>query len=73
MSSSNLIVSYVATTGKRRLTGEQLVEHCTDSIDICDTADSGVVSHGLFRRHVTGRAQYIQSVRDAAFGFQQAR
>src|SRR5439155_27052873 len=55
------------------LTGQQLVKYCTKAIDICGPADGCIVSHRLFRRHVTPPAQNIQSLRDAAFGFQQAR
>ena len=54
------------------MTGEQLVKHCAKSINICDAADGRVVSHCLFRRHVTGRAQHFQRARDGALGFDQS-
>src|SRR5438094_1298160 len=61
------------STGKRRLTCQQLVKYCAKSIDICDVADTRVVSHCLFWRHVTGRAQNFQRVRDGALTLDQSR
>jgi VPDSG-CTERM motif len=55
------------------MTGEQLVENCTKSIDIGCAADSRVVSHSLFGRHVTGRSHHFHRARDCAFRFDQSR
>src|SRR5215470_17743342 len=55
------------------MTGQQLIEHCAKSIDISRAADALVVSHSLFRRHVTGRAQYFHRACDGAFSLDQSR
>src|SRR6266496_5481036 len=46
------------------MASEQLVKHCAESVNICRASDSRVISHRLFRRHVTRRAQYFQRARD---------
>src|SRR5438874_13043072 len=55
------------------MTCEQSVKHSAKSIDVCDAADSGVVSHCLFRRHVTRRAQHLQRARDRTLCLDQSR
>ena len=50
----------------------QLIKHCANSINICGTAHSRVVSYCLFGRHVTGRAKDIQRLGDTAFRFDQS-
>jgi len=55
------------------MASEQLVKHSAKSIDICDAADSGVVSHRLFRRHVTRRAQNFHRARDRTLCLDQSR
>src|SRR5436189_4862397 len=42
------------------------------SINIRGAADSRVVTHGLFRRHVTRRAKNVQGLRDTTFRFDQS-
>src|SRR6476661_1969811 len=55
------------------MASEQLVKDGAKSIDICDAADSGVVSYCLFRRHVTRRAQHFQRARDRTLRLDQSR
>src|SRR6516165_12686777 len=55
------------------MASEQLEKYCAQSIDVCHTADSRVVSQCLLWRHVAGRAQYFESARDSALSFNQSR
>ena len=55
------------------MTGQQLVKHCPNSIHICRAANRGVISNGLFRRHITWRAQNFHCPRDGAFTLDQSR
>ena len=53
--------------------GQKLVKHCAKSINIRRVADGCIVAHSLFRRHVTGRAQYFHRARDRALCLNQPR
>src|SRR6266508_4612118 len=61
------------SSGKGRLTCQQLVKYCAEPIDICGAADSRVVSHCLLWRHVTWRAQNFQRARHRALRFDKSR
>src|SRR5438094_222230 len=54
------------------MTGQQLVKHCAKSIDISGAVESVVISHSLFRRHVTGRAKHFERARYRAFCLDQS-
>src|SRR6266550_3657263 len=51
---------------------EQLVKHCAKSVHIRCTCKLGVVTHGLFWRHVARCAQNFHRARDSAFHFDEA-
>ena len=53
------------------MASEQLVKHCAESVNIRGARDARVISHRLFRRHVTGSAQNFHRVRNSAFCFHQ--
>src|SRR5205814_3454640 len=53
------------------MASEQLVKHYAESVNICRASDARVISHRLFRRHVTRSAQNFHRARDGAFGFDQ--
>ena len=53
--------------------GQQLVEDGAKSINICRVGELRIVSHCLFRRHVTGRAQHFHRARDRALSLDQSR
>src|SRR5438046_1701634 len=55
------------------MTCQKLLRYSAQSIDICDAAGSRVISHCLFWRHITSRAQDFQRVRDTALRFDQSR
>jgi len=55
------------------MASEQLVKHCAESVDIRGASDSRVITHRLFRRHVTGCTQHFQRACNSAFGFHQPR
>ncbi len=57
---------------KRRMAGEQLVKYCAKPVDVCRTGDSRVVSHSLFRGHVTRRAHHFERTGYGAFHFEQS-
>src|SRR5213595_3649482 len=54
------------------MASEQLVKDCAESVNICRASDARVISHRLFRRHVTRSAQNFHRARDGAFGFHQS-
>ena len=53
------------------MTSEQLKKNCAKTVNVCGAADGRVISHGLFRRHVTRRAHHFQRARDRALRFDQ--
>jgi hypothetical protein len=50
-----------------------LVKHRPKTVDVSGAADCSVISHRLFRRHVTWRAQNFQCARNGAFTLDQPR
>src|SRR5215467_8282956 len=61
------------SSGKRRITRQQLVKYRTKSIDIRCACELRLITGSLFRGHVTGSAQHFQRACDSAFGFDQPR
>src|SRR4029077_11817190 len=51
------------------MASEQLVKHCAQSVNIGCASDSRVISHRLFRSHVTGCAQNFHGARDGTLCF----
>ena len=47
-------------SGKRRMTGEQLVHYCAKSVNIGGTGELSVITNRLFWCHVTWRAQNLE-------------
>src|SRR5439155_7393351 len=58
-------------SSKRWMASEQLVKHCAESVNICRASDACVISHRLFRRHVTWSAQNFHRARDGTLCFDQ--
>ena len=59
------------SASKRWMASEQLVKHCAKSVNIRGACELRVISHRLFRRHVTGRAQNFHRARDSALRLDQ--
>src|SRR6266480_1199414 len=55
------------------MTGQQLIEHRPQSVNIGCGSKLCVIAGSLFRRHVTGCAQYFQRARNRALCFDQPR
>src|SRR6266513_4659933 len=55
------------------MASEQLVKHCAQPVDIRGASDTRVISHRLFRRHVTWSAQNFQRARDRTLCLDQSR
>src|SRR5438046_10640212 len=54
------------------MTSQQLVEHRAKAVYIRRARELGVVSHGLFWRHVARRAQHFHRSRDSALRLDQS-
>jgi hypothetical protein len=55
------------------MTGEQLIENCTETVHVCCARKLGILTSRLFWRHVARRTQYLQRARDGAFRLNQSR
>src|SRR6266487_265748 len=53
------------------MASEQLVKHCAESVDVRGARNARVISHCLFRRHITGSAQNFHRARSGTLCFDQ--